>query len=307
MDDVIWLAGLGLVWLAAMLIVAYLSLHPPVRTPIFISPGAMGTPQEDWRFESDGLRLSAWWVEVPGSNRVAILSHGYLMNRAELTPLAVTLYQHGWSSLLLDLRAHGRSQGRKSTLGLREANDVRAAIREVRARIPDAQIVLIGSSMGAVASVLAADAESGTVAGVIVDSGYSRMDQAILGWWRLLGGRWLSRLLWPTAVVAAPIAGFNPFRVDVAAALGRLTSTPVLLLYGDDDLIVPPEDALRNHRAAIPGTKMVRFPGCGHSEARWLRPVDYEAAVLTFLDDLPKELCANSGSGDVIKETSSTI
>jgi alpha-beta hydrolase superfamily lysophospholipase len=279
----IWLAVLLGLYLAAMFGIAWFSLHP-VRTPVFFSPGMLGAPQENWEIESEGLRLRAWWIPADGATTVAILTHGYLMNRSELSPLAYTLWRRGIACLLIDLRAHGRSQGRQSYLGYREAADVEAAVRAARAQVPGARVVLIGSSMGSAASVFAASANPGLADALILDSCYSQLTSAILGWWRLVGGKTLERLLWPTTWLAAPIAGFRPSDVDVSQALHAAGDLPVLILHGDRDDLALPSEAERNLAACTGPAEIVWLADCGHSEGRWERPVEYERAVLDFLD-----------------------
>jgi pimeloyl-ACP methyl ester carboxylesterase len=271
-------------YVALMFGIAWFSLHP-VRTPVFFSPGMLGAPQENWDIESEGLRLRAWWIPADGAKTVAVLSHGYLMNRAELAPLAYTLWRRGISCLLLDLRAHGRSQGKQSYLGLREAEDVAAGVRAARAQVPGAKVVLIGSSMGSAAGVFAAAKYPGIADALILDSCYSKLSSAILGWWRLIGGRLLETLLWPTTLFATPIAGFNPFSVDVSVALHQAGEVPVLLIHGDKDDLALPREAERNRAACQGPAEIVWLRDCGHSEGRWERPVEYERAVLAFLEN----------------------
>src|SRR2546423_15638814 len=95
----IWiLIALGLSFLV-LILVRWMSIHP-FRPPIFIWPGALGKPQEDVEFiTSDGTTLRGWWSEVPRAKAVAVLSHGYVMNRCELTPLAAQLVDAGCSAL----------------------------------------------------------------------------------------------------------------------------------------------------------------------------------------------------------------
>ena len=77
------------------------------------------------------------------------------MNKCELTPVAAHLAHLGASCLIFDLRAHGRSGGRKSGFGYPERMDVANAVAYARKRRPDAKIGLIGSSMGSAAIAFA--------------------------------------------------------------------------------------------------------------------------------------------------------
>jgi hypothetical protein len=206
------------------------------------------------------------------------------MNRCELAPLAIYMAQFGCSSLVYDSRAHGKSGGKKSGLGWTERQDVAAAVKFIKSKRPGMKVVLIGSSMGSAASAFALGDDPELADGLILDSAYSRLPQAISGWWRFLGGRVLSFLLTPSVVVAAPLAGFNPFKPDVAQALTAV-KVPVLILHGDRDNLATVAEAKRNEAACAGHVKTVWFEGCGHSEGRWLQPEKYNLAVTEFVQN----------------------
>ncbi len=279
----IWILVALSLYLAVLLFAVWLSLHP-FRTPVFISPGSLGTPQADLEVETeDGIKVRGWRVDHPNPKGIAVLAHGYMMNRSELTPLAAWLYARGWSSMLLDLRAHGRSGGRRSTFGVKERRDIAAAVKQAKSEVPGVPVVLIGSSMGAAASAFALAEEADLADGLVLDSAYSRLPEAVLGWWYFLGGGFLRLLLAPTVLLAAPMVGFNPFRVDVARALQGL-ETPVLILHGDADTLATPWHARRNCAASRNAGEIVWLTGCGHSEGRWIHPDTYHQALSVFLD-----------------------
>lgn len=283
---------LPLAYAGLLFTVAWFSVHPK-RIPIFLSPGALGAPQEDVEIlNPNGTRLAAWWVECPGSTAVVILCHGYLMNRSELTPQAVMLYKEGCSCLLFDFPSHGKSGGSKTGLGWSEKDDVRAAVEWVRLRSPGARIALYGSSMGAAASALALGVDPKLADALILDSAYSKLDEAVRGWWRFLGGRFLAAVLGPTIYFSTLMVDFNPRHVDVAEALSKARGIPALILHGDRDDLAPPSDALRNQEAAGAHARLIWFEGCGHSEGRWMHPELYHRELLSFL-----QACGFLGGG----------
>ncbi len=220
-------------------------------------------------------------MKTPETKIVLVLSHGYLMTRSELAPLATLMAEEGCSALMFDFRCHGKSAGRKCGLGWIEREDVQAAVGFSKGRFPEAKTVLIGSSMGAAASAFAMSEDPTLADALVLDSAYSRLPQAISGWWRFVGGRALSWLFSPSVIVAAPIAGFNPFKPDVAKAL-REIDKPVLVLHGERDNLATPEEARRNLDACKNGS-IVWFARCGHSEGRWEQPEAYNEAVRAFL------------------------
>jgi uncharacterized protein len=280
----VWLLGLLAVYLLILLAVAWFSTHP-FRLPFYISPGALQAPQEEVRVPSGGLELRGWWMERPGSDRVVVLCHGYMMNRCEMTPEAFFFWQQGMSCLMLDFRAHGRSGGRLCTLGELERSDVVAAVEYARSRVPGARVALMGSSMGSAAAALAVAERPGLVDLLILDSCYSRLSSAISGWWRFIGNDLLAWFLAPVALVAVPLVRLNPFRVDVAKALAKIEGTPVLFLHGDCDRLASPEEARRNYEAANEPKRIVWWPGCNHSEGRWTHAPAYREELLNFLDE----------------------
>ena len=283
----VWLLVLLAIYLLILGVAVRLSLFP-ARTPVFISPGSMGFPQEDFETETrDGIRIRGWVVPHSQPKGVAVLIHGYLMNRSELTPLACWLHQRGWASVIVDLRAHGKSSGRKSTLGIQERLDVAAAARYARQRFAGIPVLLVGSSMGSAAATFALSEDPTLADGLVVDSGYSRLPDAVLGWWYFLGGAPLRFVLAPSVLLAAPFVGFNPFKVDVANALPKVTS-PVLFVHGECDTLAAPSQVLRNHAAYAGDTEIIWFPGCGHSEGRWIHPDRYYEAMERFLAMIEK-------------------
>jgi alpha-beta hydrolase superfamily lysophospholipase len=278
---VVWLFVAIGAYLLVICFIAWLSLHP-MRTPLFLSPGVLGAPQEEFEIPStDGVTLKCWWVQAVGARTVAVLCHGYVMNRSELTPVAYWLWKRGVTSLLFDFRAHGHSRGGVSTVGWKEGNDVAAAIREARRRVPGARILLIGSSMGSAACAFAV-AGGAEADAIVLDSCYSLLTRASLGWWRFLGGHALSWILGPTVLFAGPLAGINPFKIDVGQAL-RKVKCPVLLLHGRHDNLAQPREADRNLAALGDRGEIVWFDDCGHSEFRWAQPESYYQELQAFL------------------------
>ncbi|MCB8932400.1 MAG: lysophospholipase [Fimbriimonadaceae bacterium] len=276
-----WLIAILALYVAVLAGVAWFSARP-FRTPIFLSPGAMGVAQEEISLKTrDGVTLRGWWVDVPNAPVVAVIAHGYMMNRSELVPQAVWLAQRGIACLLLDLRAHGRSGGKMCGFGYLERADVRAGIDAARGRCPGAKVILLGSSMGSAASTFAAAEAPELVDGLVLDSAYSTLLSGMFGWWRFLGGPVLAVVLAPTVLLALPMLRVRPRKVDVASALATLKQ-PVLLLHGDADDLALPSEARRNEAAAHQ-SELVWLGGCGHSEGRWIHPDTYFEALDRFL------------------------
>lgn len=274
----------ALVYLLFLCLIVWVSLHPK-RLPFFISPGLLGAPQSEVEFSSrDGVTLRGWWIEAAEPKAVVVLVHGYIMNRSEMTPVAYHLWRLGCSCLVFDLRAHGRSGGSSTGLGWLERADVAAAIAWASARHPDTKVAVIGSSMGGAAAAFALGYGLARPDAVVLDSAYSTLDSAVLGWWRFLGGKTLAWILAPTLLLSAVFVRFRPRDVDVARALSQAPETPVLILHGKRDNLALPSQALRNFEACRRGT-LEWFDNCGHSEGRLNQPEKYLAVLQRFLEE----------------------
>ncbi len=164
-----------------------------------LDPKALGLAYEAVAFKSsDGVELKGWWVPVDGARGTVVLVHGLNRSRIEMVRKTPFLHEHGWNALLFDLRHHGESGGDSTTFGLKEREDVRAAIAEARRRSPE-PVVLWGVSLGG-ASVVMAAAEDPSVAGVVCDSSYRDLPDTVRHHVALFRSfRWWLRMVppWP--------------------------------------------------------------------------------------------------------------
>lgn len=274
-----------IIYLAVLVGVVLLSVRP-VRTPLFLSPGAVGVRQEDVRFESQNGTLRGWWLGHLFAQGVVVFAHGYLMNRSEWVGVAVAAHRAGYACLLFDFHSHGKSaSGGMVTVGPKESHDVAAAIEYARSRLPGKRITVIGSSMGAAAAVLAVADGLETADALVLDSCYTTLASAILGWWNFVGGRALMILLYPTVFVAWAITGVNPFGVNITRDLADVEA-PVLVLHGEKDKLESTAGARRNYEALSTeyDSQLAIFRNANHGEAKWISSPDYEKIVIEFLD-----------------------
>ncbi len=227
----------------------------------------------------DGLELAAWWVPAGRERKAALLVHGLHASKSSpyVLPALPVYARLGFGVLLLDLRAHGASPGRRTTLGALEVRDVQGGLDWLAQRgYPREAVVLHGWSMGAATVLQVAAGEA--VRAVVADSGYARLS-------RLLRQR-MGPLLYPGAALASRwLLGVNPAAVapEEAAARLRAAGTPLFLLHGSADRTVPYDHARRLH-AAYPEARLWRLEGFPHVAA-WRHPA-YAAYLDAFLGSL---------------------
>ncbi len=249
---------------------------------------------EPVRLESeDGLSLSAFHVSHPEPRGVVIFLTG--IHNPSVTAFyghAAMLHDAGFSSLLLEVRAHGGSEGDLIWLGYTEIADVAAAISHIRS-LPGceaAPVILFGLSMGGAIAINSA-ALLDEVAGVISLSAYSSFSDAFCD---NMAGTGFPDLynrvqkIFIDSYLARRYGRDLMYRTPVKL-IGRI-DTPLLLMHSRGDSQVPYAGFERLVAAARPHVETHVVEGDLHfilPDAGILRPYDhpwYRDVVLTFLD-----------------------
>jgi uncharacterized protein len=256
-------------------------LRPPRSLPNS-TPADFGLPYQDAPLvTAEGLHLAAWFIRGTRPESL-ILVHGLGANRASLLPLAADLHQRGYSLMLVELRAHGESQGTVSTLGVKEVDDVRAAYESLAAQ-PDVdpnRVGIYGSSLAAGAALLAAE-KLPRLQAVVADSTFSSVRWVVdnqlqmllnlpdfFGFFLVNVGRWEAGI---SADDAAP--------VRAAAHLG---SRSLLVIHGAEDDMFCKENAQAVYDAASGPRRLWIIEGAGHAEAYGLEHETYVARIDSF-------------------------
>lgn len=135
------------------------------------------TECEQWFMTSyDGLRLSASFIPVKNAKRTILCVHGYRSSGYFDFCLAVNHFlENNCNLLIIDHRAHGRSEGKYITFGLKERFDVRDWANVIRKKLGDEMpIYFDGISMGCSTVLMASTLDlNPSVKGIIADCGYT--------------------------------------------------------------------------------------------------------------------------------------
>jgi dipeptidyl aminopeptidase/acylaminoacyl peptidase len=191
--------------------------------------------------------------------------------------LVQSLHAAGFAVLMIDLRGHGGSSTARLTYGAHESQDVLGAVDWLRAR-GHGRIGVLGASMGAAASLVAA-AEEPAIAAVVADSAFADLGDVLRRNYhrktRLPAASFAA-----TALLARWLTGVALGRFRPLDAAGALASRPVLLIHGEGDRLVPCEHA---HRlAGAIGARLWTTPSLGHLSSYASDPEGYTARVHSF-------------------------
>ncbi len=232
----------------------------------------------------DGLTLRGRFYKNERERGLVLLCHGYRsIAENDFSGAFDYFVRRGLSILLIDQRAHGRSEGRVMTFGIRERHDVHTWVEYLTERFPGTPIVVEGISMGA-ATVLMASGEGfpEAVRGLIADCGYNSPKDSLCHVIRRFHGS--VKLLYPMARLAARLYGGFDLEECSAEEEGRKSRLPCLFIHGEKDYLVPFALGKRNYEAYGGPKTLVSVPAAGHGMSYLVETPRVEAALDAFLD-----------------------
>jgi fermentation-respiration switch protein FrsA (DUF1100 family) len=256
------LAGVGLLWMLQRRLIYIPDSGSPAPAAEVVGPTAR---QVELRTE-DGLTLGAWLVRPTGPDRdtYVLLAAGNAGHREYRAPLVGRLAAEGFTVLLFDYRGFGGNPGSPSEPGL--AADARAArqflVEQAGAR-PD-RLLYFGESLGA--AVVTGLAAEHPPAGLVLRSPFTDLAAVGQRQYPVLPVR---LLLWD--------------RFDVVGQISRI-QVPTVVVYGEQDRLVPPALSVAVASAAAGPTRTVPITGAGHNDWALLAGDELVSAVVRLAD-----------------------
>lgn len=235
----------------------------------------------------DGLELSGRYYHVKDGAPLDIGFHGYrshpLTDFSGGTELSFGL-EH--NVLLVDERAHGKSEGSTISFGILERQDVLSWVEYALARFgDDVKILIYGVSMGGATVLMASDLEfPPNVKGIIADCPYAKpLDVILYVGKETAFPNWLIK---PFACLGARIwGGFDLLSTDAVRAVTN-TKIPILIIHGEDDRYVPCQMSETVAQANPEMVRRITFPGAAHGISYLQDTPRYHRIVKDFLRNI---------------------
>lgn len=264
-------------------------LFTGINNPRPINSAVPARPFKSIELSGPEGKLSCWLIPQQHAKGTVILLHGYGSDKSKLLNEAEGFYKLGYQPFLLDFEGCGASEGSSTTIGYREAEDVRAAYDYCRKH--DSNVILYGCSMGASAAIRAMSVYYIHPTAAILECPYGSMLYATKNRFALMG-----MPSFPMAYLLVFWGGLeNGFwaYADDNVKYARNIHTSVLLMRGHDDLYVSAEETASVFDA-LTGPKVFHaFAHTGHESyylkngPEWLSQVDnflqqYDHQTVTF-------------------------
>lgn len=265
------------------------------RNALEASPASAGLIVKNITFTPRGdevnILLRGWLVNRAGSHGTIIIVHGVDSNRADpevgYLDIADLLSQHGYSSLLFDLRGHGESGGQQVSGGLFEQRDLLGAFDFLIAQgIPEEQIGVLGISLGGAVALLAASKEP-RIRAVVADSTFADLSELIVteAKKRTSLPDQVVPILIPGMIQAAKLSyGIDINKIAPIEAV-KTIPYPILLIHGTADERIVPANAHRLAKASpYNDTTLWTVQGANHARTFKTNPQKYIHYVTNYFN-----------------------
>ena len=221
------------------------------------------TPSEEVEIKShDGLSLHARLYMKDEKAPFEIAFHGYRgIAERDFSGGGMESLIRYHNLLLVDQRAHGKSEGEVISFGILERLDVLSWTRYVAEKYPENERILLGLSMGAASVLMASDLPLENVSCILADCPYSSPERIIK---KVISDMHLPRFIfYPILRLSAKISGKFDLESADAVSSVKKSEIPILIVHGQGDKFVPVEMS-REIKKANPKIKLVEFPDAPH-------------------------------------------
>ncbi|MCI0515582.1 prolyl oligopeptidase family serine peptidase [candidate division KSB1 bacterium] len=268
------------------LLLGYLTVEfvsRPTHQSVPIPPSLQMYPVESVTLHTPDQSKIAGWYVTPNTSNVkgsVILLTCLRGNRLNLVARARFYLERGFSTLLIDLRSTGESEGQMTSFGWYEKQELLAALQYLRREKQIGVIGLHGISAGA-ATISFAAPQLDQIAFIVLESCYDSMSHAFQHRVETRGGvlapcfvpvKWFAQLKFH-----GDFENMNP--VDYV----HFFKCPVLVMAGTADYRVPTSDTQALFDRIKSRKQLWWFQGLGHVDFYAQRPVEFEIQLINFL------------------------
>jgi hypothetical protein len=233
---------------------------PDTRQPDLVASGAAETFSGVTLTAADGIATVSWYRAADAGRPTLVLFQGNAGNIADRVFKVVPFLREGWGVLLIGYRGYGGNPGQPTEAGLYA--DGRAALGHLAQQgVVPGWLVLYGESLGSgIAVQMATEIRTGAL---VLEAPFTSLGDMAQRQFPYFPARWL--------VID---------RFDSLAKIGSIP-TPLLILHGARDAIVPVDLGRRLFDAANEPKALHVFPEAGHVD---LYDHGAERAVIEFVE-----------------------
>jgi uncharacterized protein len=226
------------------------------------------------------IPTSCWLIKADSSIGTVIACHGYGGSKSSMLSKADEFLAMHYSVLLPDFMGCGDSEGNQCTIGFYESQQVTACYNYLKEN-GEENVVLFGTSMGAVAIMKSLSEDSPEATCAIIECPFGSMYQTTCARFDMMG------------MPRFPMAGLLVFWGGVENGFwafghnpteyAKNIQVPVLLMYGEKDPKVSREEIDEIYTNLAGEKQLVTFKQAGHENYLSQYRIPWLTAVTEFL------------------------
>lgn len=222
----------------------------------------------------DGIKIHGWLLPAQGTLKGSIyFLHGNAENISTHIMSVAWLSEQGYQVFMIDYRGFGFSEGEPALPDV--FMDIEAGFDWLLAHSDDKPVFLLGQSLGASLGLFFAGTQpvvKNHLAGVISDSAFTRYKNIV---------RHAASTTWLTWPFQYPASWLMTYPYDPIDVVDRIAPTPLLIVHGTADTLIPFEHAQQLYDKAGEPKQLLKT-GDGHIQTL-MRP-EHRFNVLEFLN-----------------------
>ena len=239
-----------------------------------------GEQQFDFNFYAKLPGKPNQWTGSPRGT--VVLLHGYGLAQFSMAPWALRLAEEGWRCVLVDLRGHGKSTGKRIYFGTHETNDLSHLLDKMAT---DGQlagpVAVMGESYGAALALRWASVEP-RVSSVVAIAPYGVLSNAVLNISKDYAA-WVPLGLIRSGLRKLPsVLDVPPGELDTTTVLRRTPET-ALFIAGAEDKIAPAAEVEKLSTLAKHDSRLIVVPHATHEAVTYFFK-DLSQPVIDWLE-----------------------
>ncbi len=281
---------------AVSAVVGYKAVKPQRRLPATPLQSPLLTPEQVLFKSTDGLSLNGYFYLTREAKNTLVMCHGFHGAAQDIHEAALAAQAAGYNAFTFDFRGSGASQGKHTSVGFWEVQDVIGAINYLKTRpeVDPERIVAYGVSMGGATVIMAAE-RCKDIKAVITDSSFASLKTLLR-----VNFPYFYRL--PRFPFAGPAVLFSHFfaktvrkKIEPAQSLQSMGekghSIPILIIHGELDKGIPVSEAFTLFEAAQGPKELWIIPQAEHAALMYCERSEYLNRIGEFLEKhLPNQI-----------------
>lgn len=233
----------------------------------------------------DGLKLVGYEIKARQNSNIWVIAvHRYMGSGTDMIQYVEKFRSYGYNGLIIDLRAHGRSEGQYIGMGWLDRYDLRMWIDKIIEENKNCKIILYGISMGAsTVSMTTGEELPKEVKLAIADCGYTSVWEEFAVHLKKILHVLPFPLLYVASFMSKMFVGYGFKEASTIKQLKK-SKTPTLFIHGKKDKFVPFSMLDKIYKSAQCEKEKLEIEEAAHAESCNINPEKYWGTIEKFIE-----------------------